>query len=600
MNRLTSGHGVLEAVLRIDQDLAYGDRFGNETCGLERLGGVVEDLLVLLAAVLLLLAGVLAVLLPQFQEQTGRLFVEFDAVRRAGVCLLDQFLGLEALDVALNAEQDVALLGVLLSIITFAIEADELRNVLFHVVVTRGSGRVELAAQDVERLEVQLRRVDPGAHLVVVDRHVTESLGGLLPMLRLEVGAAAGVLDLDVLLLSFFVALGRLDVANVTVERRDHAVLFFGELFRLELLGFALVALVALGTRRKVAAALAVRPVLVLHRVDVLVAEHRGERGFRCIGPVWVFRNDCVERRAALVPLLLEVQEVRHGVADLGNRRPVLLDDARELELVELLRREVVDHELVETFAGLHGRRIAGAADAAGADGFEVPSHRRFGHQRSGRVGTLELRRGRVLALLELLVDRQLPPKLLHDRQLVTRLRRHDRAGDLCLVEAVVVALVALDQVLVEDDRLRVMTGIDQVLSQILHHREGLVAVDPLVARQRTEERVGFLRAALEGVHRDDVAACAVGQPRGVRQLRVLHAELDDLLEVLDRLAVLAHVPFDVGDLVGGVAPKFVVWRWVLEHLLVEVGGDRPLAGVTLGFVEEQLAKREVGVRHEA
>src|SRR5690606_41627858 len=55
-----------------------------------------------------------------------------------------------------------------------------------------------------------------------------------------------------------------------------------------------------------------------------------------------------VEGRTAELPALLEVEEVRHGVLDLVDRRPVFLDDAGELELGEVFRREVVGDLLVD------------------------------------------------------------------------------------------------------------------------------------------------------------------------------------------------------------------------------------------------------------
>src|SRR5690606_12924788 len=130
-----------------------------------------------------------------------------------------------------------------------------------------------------------LRGEDARVLVRVVDRDVPESERGLLPVLSLEVGTRAGVLDLDVLLLGLRVTLLGRDVADVAVEGRDHALLHLGRGLRLELLPLALRAL-AIGLRgalRTQALALPVRVALVHLVVHLLVAEHRSVRGLRRI-----------------------------------------------------------------------------------------------------------------------------------------------------------------------------------------------------------------------------------------------------------------------------------------------------------------------------
>ena len=61
-----------------------------------------------------------------------------------------------------------------------------------------GLRRLDVRAEHVERLEVELRGVDADVLVGVVQRDVAEAERGLLPVLRLEVGARARVLHLDV------------------------------------------------------------------------------------------------------------------------------------------------------------------------------------------------------------------------------------------------------------------------------------------------------------------------------------------------------------------------------------------------------------------
>jgi hypothetical protein len=74
-------------------------------------------------------------------------------------------------------------------------------------------------------------------------------------------------------------------------------------------------------------------------------------------------------------------------------------------------------------------------------------------------------------------------------------------------------------------------------------------------------------------------------------------AELDRLLERVERFLELALVPEDVAELVPGVAVDLVLRRRVLGDFGVRLRGEIPLAGVALGLVEEELAEREVRVR---
>jgi hypothetical protein len=214
--------------------------------------------------------------------------------------------------------------------------------------------------EDVERLEVELRRVDADLLVGVVDRDVAEAERRLLPVLVLEVRAGARVLDLGVLGLRVLVASAGLDVADVAVEGGDHALLRGRELLLLELrLVRRGARLATLRVTRQVAGALLVRAALVLLGVDVLVAEDGGVRGLGGLGALRVLGDDGVERGAALGPVLLEVEQVRHRVLDLEDVRPVLLEDAGELELRELVLREAPDDLVVELGGELHRLRVA-------------------------------------------------------------------------------------------------------------------------------------------------------------------------------------------------------------------------------------------------
>ena len=592
----------MQVVLGVDEDLADRDRLGDEARGLEGLGGVVEDLFGALAAGRLLrFARRLGVLLPHVEVELRALLVELVALRAALlVGGLDQLLGLEALDVALDPVQDPALLAVLLGLVTLAVELDELGDVRRHVVVAGGLGRIDRRAEHVERLEVELGGVDADVLVGVVHRHVAEGQRGLLPVLGLEVGAAAGELDLDVVVVGLLVAGSGLDVADVAVEGGDHPLLARGELLRSELLALAVLWLVlAARGRGQVTARSLVFAALVLRRVDVLVAEHRGVRGLGGERTVRVLGDDRVERRATLLPVLVEVEEVGHGVLDLEDRGPVLLDDAGELELGEVLLLERLGDLVVELRGERHRLLVAGAAHAARAHGLELPRHRRLGHQIRGDVVALELGVVGVLALDEAVAHLELLLQLAHDLVLVAGLHGERGLGDVALVHAVLRPAIAVHQVLIERDALGVVAGVEVVLPEIVHHLERLLGAASGVARERLEEVVGALGIAGEGVDRDDVATRGDGELLGVGQRGVLHAVLDRLLELAHGAGEVALVPVDVSELVVRVAPDLVLGRGVLDDLAVGLLGERPLARIALRLVEEQLAEGEVGVGDE-
>ena len=79
-----------------------------------------------------------------------------------------------------------------LRLVALAVQLDEHRHVRRHVVEAGRARRLELEPEDVERLEVELRGVDADLLVGVVHRHVAEGERRLLPVLRLEVGAARG------------------------------------------------------------------------------------------------------------------------------------------------------------------------------------------------------------------------------------------------------------------------------------------------------------------------------------------------------------------------------------------------------------------------
>ncbi len=74
--------------------------------------------------------------------------------------------------------------------------------------------------ENVDAFEVELRCVDSGVTLRIVHRDLAEAGPRLLPVLRLEVQAASGVLDLDELLLPVRVLCVGVDVADVPIEGR--------------------------------------------------------------------------------------------------------------------------------------------------------------------------------------------------------------------------------------------------------------------------------------------------------------------------------------------------------------------------------------------
>ncbi len=200
------------------------------------------------------------------------------------------------------------------------------------------------------------------------------------------------------------------------------------------------------------------------------------------------------------------------------------------------------------------------------------------------------------LCLDEVVADTELVVELLPDRFLVARVERLSREGDLALVETGLLAAVAAHQVLVEDDRFLVVTGVDVGETEVVQHLDRL-GVATLVARERLEEVVRALRCAAHGVDRDQVTTRCLRELGRVRQVVVLVAVLDDLLELVQRVRVLALVPVDVRELVARVAVHLVVGRRELDHFHVGRRGQIPLRGITLRLLEEELAEREVGVR---
>ncbi len=182
--------------------------------------------------------------------------------------------------------------------------------------------------------------------------------------------------------------------------------------------------------------AFAVGSALVHLVVHLLVAEHRRVGRFPRLLVLRVFHHHGVECRSALLPALLEVEQVRHRVLDLVHRRPVGLDDARELELREIVGREVVGYLLVQVGGQIHRLLVTGAADTTGADRFQVPAHRGFAQELGGLVRALALRVVGVLLFDELVVDANLVIHLFLDGFLVARVDRRRSRRDLPLVEA--------------------------------------------------------------------------------------------------------------------------------------------------------------------
>src|SRR5262249_52816081 len=156
--------------------------------------------------------------LPHIEGRGRGLLVLLRRGLAAAVRGLDQLLSAYTLEVALDAEQDAALLGVRLLLAALAAALAEVRALRVHLVEPRAPCPRDAAAEHVERLEIELRGVDAHVLVRVVERDVAERDRRLLPVLGLEVGPAARVLGLDVLLVRLFVARRRLDVADVPVE----------------------------------------------------------------------------------------------------------------------------------------------------------------------------------------------------------------------------------------------------------------------------------------------------------------------------------------------------------------------------------------------
>ncbi len=336
----------------------------------------------------------------------------------------------------------------------------------------------------------------------------------------------------------------------------------------------------------------------MLSFVDVLKAEHRRVRGFGRFGRLRIFRDDRVERRTTLRPLLLEVEEVGHRVFHFVDRGPVVFDDARELELRERRCIPCVDDPFVEVRRERHGFHVARAALALRADGLEVPRHRRFADERRRLVRALELRVVLVLRFREIFVVLRLVVELGTHRVLVARLHREGRLGDVRLIEAALLAVaIANHEIAVERDRFRIVTGVEIVLTEIVHHVERLVVRARRVARNISEEVVRGRRIALQRVDRNHVTTRGVRELRGAGVLREVRSEVDRLLEGVERLVDLALVPENVRELVPSVAVDFRFLRRELDDFRVRLRGEIPFARIALRFIEEQLAECEVRVR---
>jgi hypothetical protein len=249
---------------------------------------VVDDFRSLLALLdlLALRHRAFAVITPHVEVGVGTLLVVVDGLSALALFLLrirelDDLLGAQANHVELNAREELAVVLVVLELLAFAIELEELRNVASHVIEAGGTRGFGTGAEHVP-LEVEVRGVDARVVVRVVQGHVAERDRGFAPVLRLEVGTRASVLHFDILLLGLFVALGRLDVANVAIEGLHHALLHGREVFGLELLPLALLAglPVLFVAGRSEALTLAVGLALVHLIVHFLVAEHRGIGGF--------------------------------------------------------------------------------------------------------------------------------------------------------------------------------------------------------------------------------------------------------------------------------------------------------------------------------
>ncbi len=285
------------------------------------------------------------VFLPEFEIGLATLLEELERVVPPLVCLLDDALRSQALDVALHLREHGAGLFVLLHLVAAAEHVDELGNVRDHLVDARVPVRHAVEREDVDALQVQLRGVDRRVVVRVVVRDFLEARTGLLPVLCLEVQTAACVLHLNELLDPVSVRLFRMDVTNVPIEGLDHRLLRVRHVLRpVHVVG---VPLDVLSDTRQIPAALLVGPLLVLRQIDVLVAEHRRVRGLGRFRRVRVLLDDRVERRSALAPLLSEVED---------------FDQARDLELGELVRLPRVRHLLIEAGGEIHGPRVARAA----------------------------------------------------------------------------------------------------------------------------------------------------------------------------------------------------------------------------------------------
>ena len=168
----------------------------------------------------------------------------------------------------------------------------------------------------------------------------------------------------------------------------------------------------------------------------------------------------------------------------------------------ELVGFEVVDDLAVENRRLVHRVLAAGAADAAGADRLEMPAHARLGEELGGVVRALILRLVGVLLFVESLPDANLVLELLDDRTLVVRLHRLSRLTHLGLIDAEPVAFIPAHELVIEDDGVVVVTGVEVRRPEIVHHPERLV-VPALVTRERLEEVVRLVRLAEDCIKRE-------------------------------------------------------------------------------------------------
>ena len=451
-----------------------------------------------------------------------------------------------------------------------------------------------LRAHDVQRVEVEVRRVLAQVAVLVVQRDVAEDDGRLFVLVRLVVDASAPVLDLRQLV-------AVVDEADEPVERIEHAVLGLVQLARYVARGLVPLRLLRLAapqppaTHALTGVVVADRATahfalsaLVLLLVEVVVAEHRRVGGVLGELALRVQLHDAVEGRTTGGPVLHAPEELREEVRDPVLGRPVAPVDVRELHLVHV--REAIQHDAVERRGAAHRGHVVGARLIVGADRLAVPGRGELDEHRRGGLLALRDRLGRVAGAGEVLLDVDESTDLGH--LLVLRSGRDDRVGDAALPVTEPWPLGPLrHEPVIDLDRLGPVTGVVVELGQALEHLERLI----VVGRVSSEELERASGCAHPRVRQHQLPPRLPREVGRVTRVGVLLGELDRAHELRQRAAEVLEVVERPRLLVERVAVDRVPVGWDLGDLRVEL-----LRRAHVSLAEVVLGERQVGVRNEA